>query len=69
MPNLAHCIRSGHDIFLLYEFKKNSEKRIYRVIFKARKILVYTEVHEFFEPVENGSRKLLYEFLQEKLGE
>ena len=30
---------------------------------------MYTEVHEFFEPVENGSRKLLYEFLQEKLGE
>ena len=60
--SLAHKI--GMTFFCYTSFEKNSEKRIYRVIFKARQILVYTEVHEFFEPVENGSRKLLYEFLK-----
>ena len=44
------------------ECTKKANKRTYRVIFKARKILVYKEVHEFFSPVENGSRKLLDAF-------
>ena len=42
---------------------KSSAGGIYRVILKARKILMYTEVHEFFETAQNHSRKPLDEFL------
>ena len=33
-----------------------------KVIVKARKILVYKEVHEFSEPAKNRFRHPLYEF-------
>ncbi len=42
---------------------KSSDSGIYRVILKAREILVYIEVHEFPETAQNHSRKPLDEFL------
>ncbi len=39
------------------ESTKISTGGIYRVILKAREILVYIEVHEFPETVQNYSRK------------
>ncbi len=46
--------------------QKKSDGGFYRVIFKVRKILPYSEVCEFFEPEENGSRKPPDDFLLEK---
>ncbi len=41
---------------------KNAYNEEDRVILGARKILMYIEVHEFFEPTHNCSRFPLYAF-------
>ena len=43
--------------------KKNLTGGIYRMILKERKILMYKEVHEFFETAQNRYRKPTDEFL------
>ena len=55
---ILFCKAKGYQLneFFLKRLENSSDK----VISKGVKILVYKEVHEFFEPTENSYRKLLY---------